>query len=132
MKKSHSRGHGAIIVFVVVLNAAMVLRQSKSAATADASLPVEMIAALNNMSAGCSMFVSSEHQYYKEDVDEQRLSANGVMVAEDMRCLQCRGKCKAEDLKCRSQCAGEGVCLAHCEERSSKCEVICKQLFQCE
>jgi hypothetical protein len=55
-----------------------------------------------------------------------------VMVAQDMRCRQCRGKCKAEDLRCRSQCLGEGPCLAHCEERSSKCETMCKQIFQCE
>lgn len=132
MEKSQIRRYGAVIVLVVVMNSVMAWGQSNDATADDTSLPVEMIAALKNMSAGCSMFVSSEHQYYKEDVDEQRLSANGVMVAEDMRCLQCRGKCKAEDLKCRSQCAGEGVCLVQCEERSNKCEAICKQIFQCE
>lgn len=131
MKKPHSRGCGACIALVVVLNAVMVLSQSNDAATADAPLPVGMIAALKEIAVGRNRFVRSEYRH-KEDVDVQRLSTNGVMVAEDMRCLQCRGKCKAEDLRCRSQCAGEGVCLAHCEERLSKCEVMCKQIFQCE
>jgi hypothetical protein len=131
MEKSHIRHYGAVIVLVVSMNAVLAWGQSNDAATADASLPVELIAALPNMSLGCSRFVSSEYRY-KEDVDVQRLSTNGVMVVEDGRCLQCRGKCKAEDLRCRSQCAGEGVCLAHCEERSSKCEAMCKQIFQCE
>ncbi len=66
------------------------------------------------------------------DSRDQQQTAFEVVVAEDMRCRQCRGKCKAEELRCRSQCVGEGACLAHCEERLNQCEAMCKQLFQCE
>lgn len=125
MENSCIRHCGALIA--LVMNAAMAWGQSN----AGASVHTEMIAAINDMSVGCSRFVGSEYRY-KDDANEQRLSINGVVVAEDMRCRQCRGKCKAEDLRCRSQCAGVGGCLAHCEERASKCETMCKQIFQCD
>jgi hypothetical protein len=131
MEKSHIGYYGALIGLVVVMNAAMAWWQPNDTATVDGPLPEEKIADIKDMSARCSGFVRSDYRY-KEDVNEQRPSINGVVVAEDMRCRQCRGKCKAEDLRCRSQCAGEGACLAHCEERSSKCETMCTQIFQCE
>jgi hypothetical protein len=54
------------------------------------------------------------------------------MVAEDMRCRQCHGKCSADSLRCRSQCASDSTCLVHCEERTRNCESMCKQIFQCQ
>ena len=131
MEKSHIGHYGALIGLVVVMNAAMAWGQSNDAATTDRPLREEMTAYIEYTSEGCSTFMRSEYRY-REAVNEQRPSTNGVMVAEDMRCRQCRGKCKAEDLRCRSQCAGEGPCLADCKERSSKCETMCKQVFQCE
>jgi hypothetical protein len=53
-------------------------------------------------------------------------------VAEDMRCRQCHGKCSADSLRCRSQCASDSPCLVHCEERTRNCESMCKQIFQCQ
>lgn len=129
MENSHA-GHYGALALVVLMHAVMAWGQSNDVATADAALHAEMLIAIKDMSAGCSRFVESENRY-KEDVIEQRRSTNGV-VAEDMRCRQCRGKCRAEDLRCRSQCAGEAACLAHCEDRSSKCETMRKQIFQCE
>ncbi|MFO0698262.1 MAG: hypothetical protein U0236_03455 [Nitrospira sp.] len=131
MDKSCIGGWSALIALVVMMNAAMAWGRTNSAVTVDAPSHVEMITAINDMSAECSTFMSAEFLYGK-DVKDQRPSTNGVMVAEDMRCRQCRGKCKAEDPKCRSQCAGESACLAHCEELSSTCEAMCKQIFQCE
>ncbi len=131
MKKLRIGHYGDLIALVAVMNAAMAWGQSNDAATADAVLHAEMIAAMNERSAGCSRFVRLEYRY-KEDLNEQRAPINRMMVAEDIRCRQCRGKCKAESLRCRSQCAGEGACLAHCDEQSSKCEAMCKQIFQCE
>jgi hypothetical protein len=131
VKHPHFRRYGAFIALVVVMNSVIVWGQSNVMATADASLPAEMTVALKDMTAGCGRFLRSEHRY-KDDVNEQRPSISGAMVAEVLRCPQCRGKCKAEELRCRSQCAGEGTCLANCEGRSSKCEAMCKQIFQCE
>jgi hypothetical protein len=62
---------------------------------------------------------------------EQQPSTNGLMVAEDMHCRQCHGKCTADTLRCRSQCLNDTACLAHCEERSNRCTAMCKQVFQC-
>lgn len=131
MENSRIRPYSALIALLVVMNAAMAWGRPNNAATADAASHVEMITAINDMSTECSTFMSAEY-LYENDVRDQRPSTNGVMVAEDMRCRQCRGKCKAEDLRCRSQCVGEGICLAHCEERLSKCETMCKQVFRCE
>ncbi len=63
---------------------------------------------------------------------DQQQSPSEVMVAKNMSCRQCQGKCKAEALRCRSQCAGESACLAYCDEQSNKCEAMCNQIFQCE
>lgn len=131
MKKSHIGRCSALIALVVVMNAAMTWGQSNDAATADAKLHAEMITVINDMAAGCGTSINPEYRH-GNDVNEPWPSTNGVLVAEGMRCQQCRGKCKAEDLRCRSQCAGESGCLAHCDERSSKCETICKQVFQCQ
>lgn len=131
MEKLYIGRYGVLIALVVVMNAAVVWGQPNDAATSEASLHAEMTAALKDMPTGRSRLVRSEYRY-QEDINGQRLSINGVMVAEDMRCRQCRGKCKTEDLRCRSQCMGEGACLTHCEERLSKCETMCKQIFQCE
>lgn len=131
MEQTHVGHYSAFIALVVVMNAAIVWGQPNAMATADAALPAEITVAFKDMTAECGRFLRSEYQY-KGDVNEPRLSINGVMVADVMRCPQCRGKCKAEDLRCRSQCAGEGACLANCEERLSKCETMCKQIFQCE
>lgn len=131
MEKSYVGRCGALIAFVIMMNAAMAFGQSHDAATADASFHAEMIPAVKDTSVACSRFVRSGYQS-EGDISERRPSINGVMVVEDMRCRQCRGKCKAEDLRCRSQCVGESACLAQCEERSSKCETMCKQVFQCE
>lgn len=131
MEKSHIGRYGALIALVVVMNAAMAWEQPNDAATADGTLHAEMLADIKVIAAGCGRFVESEYRC-KEDVDQQRPSTYGVMVAEYMSCQQCRGKCKAEDLRCRSQCLGESTCLAHCEERSSNCETMCKQIFHWE
>jgi hypothetical protein len=131
MEKSRIGLCSALIALMVMLNAAMVWGQSKDATIADWPLREERIADSKDMSTDCSTFARSEYRY-GSDINEQRPSTNGVMVAEDMRCRQCRGKCKAEDLRCRSQCAGESGCLAHCEERSSQCEAMCRQIFRCE
>jgi hypothetical protein len=131
MEKSYIGRCGFLIALVVMMNAAMVWGQSNDAATADGPLREEMIADIKDLSAGCSTFVRPEYRY-RNDINKQRPPTNGILVAEDMRCRQCRGKCTAENLRCRSQCSGDSACLAQCEERSSRCETICKQIFQCE
>lgn len=67
-----------------------------------------------------------------EGINDQRPSTNGLMVAEVMQCRQCRGKCAALNLQCRSQCLSDSACLVLCQEQSSQCETTCKQIFQCE
>lgn len=131
MEQSHTGHYITLIAFVIVMNAVMVWLQSNDAATADASSQAEMITATNDMSTRCGTSVNPEYRY-GNDVNGPRPSTNRVMVAEDMRCRQCRGKCKAENLRCRSQCVSESPCLADCDERWSKCETSCKQVFQCE
>lgn len=68
----------------------------------------------------------------REGINDQRPSTNGLMVAEVMQCRQCRGKCTAVNLQCRSQCASDSACLVQCQERSRQCDATCKQIFQCE
>lgn len=125
------RCSGALIALVVMMNAAVVLGQSHEVGIADEPIREETVADIKDRSAECSMVARSEN-WYQENVREQRPSTKGVLVAEEMRCRQCRGKCSAENLRCRSRCSGDSACLAHCEERSSKCEVMCRQIFQCE
>ena len=140
MGKSQVGSCGFLIALAVMVNAGIVLAQSNGIPTADRPFPEEMISFINETSTACDTFTKAEHRYRARDEDaqetqkgitEQRSSINGVMVTEDMRCRQCRGKCAAESLRCRSQCADDSACLVHCEERSSKCEEICKQIFQC-
>lgn len=131
MMKSHISYYAALIALLVVMNAAMAFGQSHDASTANAEVCAGMIVAINDRSEGDNRFAKSEYRH-QENVNEQRPSTNGLMVAEDMRCRGCRGKCKADNLRCRSQCVGDDTCLAQCEERSSKCETLCKQLFQCQ
>jgi len=126
MEKSQIGRYGFLIAFVVFVHVGMAW-----ALTADV-LPHETImTSVNDPSAGCSTLMGPEDRY-RENVNDQRPSTNGVMVAEDMRCRQCRGKCAADNLRCRSQCLGDSACLAQCDERSSECEALCKQLFKCE
>jgi hypothetical protein len=122
-----------VVILMVVLAGwpSLAMGQSKDSMNTSGSLREEVIADIKEMSSRCSTFARPECRDWN-DINEHRPSANGVMVAEDMRCRQCRGKCKAEELRCRSQCVGESGCLAQCEERSSQCEAMCKQIFQCE
>ena len=126
MEKPHIGRYGFLIALVVLVNAGMAW-----ALTADGPPHEPIRASVNDPSAGCRIFMGSEDRY-RENVIDQRSSTNGVMVAEDMRCRQCRGKCAADNLRCRSQCIGDSACLARCDEMKSTCEVTCKQLFSCE
>lgn len=144
---------GLVILLTVIVNAGMVLTPSHDTPAADASWHEAMVAFIQDMAAECRPRPS--RAYRDEDrneargepvpeapgdalreeqdgVTEPRLSADGVMVAEDMRCRQCRGKCAADNLRCRSQCAGDSTCLDHCQGRTDQCEALCKQIFQCE
>ena len=120
MEKPYIGRCGFLIALAVFMNVGMVWAQANE----------EKVASVNDLSAGCSTFMGPDDRY-RENVKDQRLSTNGVMVAEDMRCRQCRGKCTADNLRCRSQCLGDSTCLAQCDERKSTCEVTCKQLFSC-
>lgn len=131
MEKPHIRRYGFFIALVIMVNAGMVWAQSDDTATATRPLREAMIAPINDLSSACSTFMRPEYRY-RVDVNEQRPSTNGVLLAEDMRCRQCRGKCTADNLRCRSQCAGDSACLTQCDERSNNCEALCKQVFQCE
>lgn len=130
MEKPRIGGYGFLIALVIMLHVGMVWARSDDTATAGPSHEA-MIASINDPSSACSTFMRPEDRY-REDVNKQRPSTNGVLVAEDMRCRQCRGKCKADNLRCRSQCAGDSACLTQCDERSSDCEALCKQVFKCE
>jgi hypothetical protein len=152
MKKSQAKRHGLVIVLVVTVNAGIVWAQSNDAPTADWFVHEELVAFIQYTTTECRPLPSHEYRdeyrnetrgeteraatndavREQEGITEPRPSANGAMVAEDMRCRQCRGKCAADSLRCRSQCAGDSACLDHCQERTDKCEALCKQIFQCE
>jgi hypothetical protein len=117
MEKPHIGRYGVLVAFVVLLNTGMVWAQANEGNT--------------STSQECSTVMRAENRL-AENVNAQPLVTDGVMVAEDMRCRQCRGKCTADNLRCRSQCLGDSACLAQCEERKSTCETTCKQLFSCE
>ena len=121
MEKAHTGRYSFLIALVVLMNVGMVWAQANE----------EKGTSIKETLTECSTVTSIEYEHTK-DINDQRLSTNGVMVAEDMRCRQCRGKCTAENLRCRSQCLGDSTCLAQCEERSSTCGATCKQLFSCE
>jgi hypothetical protein len=116
MEKSYIGRYGFLIAFVVMVHAGMAWSQPNDTTTANRSSHED------ETSPGCSIVM----------INAQRPPTKRILVAEDMRCQQCRGKCTAENLRCRSQCSGDSACLAQCEERSSKCETMCKQIFQCE
>jgi len=117
MEKSHIGRYGVLVAFVAMMNAGMVCAQANEGKI--------------STSQGCITVMRVE-DWFAVDVNEQRLLTDGVMVAEDMRCRQCRGKCTADNLRCRSQCLGDEACFAQCDERKSTCEATCKQLFSCE
>ena len=126
MGKLHTGRYGFLIALVVLVNAGMVW-----ALTTDGPPREAMMASVNDPPAGCTTFMGPEDRY-RENVNERQPATDRVMVAEDMRCRQCRGKCTADNLRCRSQCLGDSACLAQCDEMKSTCEVTCKQLFSCE
>jgi hypothetical protein len=86
MGKSHV---GRYLALVVIVNAGIVWAQSNATLTSDGPLPEGIIAFFKETSTGCSTFARHEYRY-SENINEQRPSINGVMVAEDMRCRQCR------------------------------------------
>ena len=118
MEKSLVERSGLVIVLVVMLNAGMVWAQSHDTRAADASWHEASVAFIIDTAAECRPFPS--HEYRDEDrnetrgetepestgyavreqegITDQRPPADGVMVAEDMRCRQCRGKCAADSL----------------------------------
>ena len=129
MRKPQIWRVGLLITLVAVLNTEMVLAQPTDTPIGTLPLPHEAMAIVHHRSIVCGPATRLEFQ---QDSDEPRGEVDGLMVAEDMRCRQCHGKCSADSLRCRSQCAGDGPCLVHCEERTRNCEALCKQIFQCE
>lgn len=123
-----------IVVVLIVVSAScpsLAIGQSTDSINASGPLREEGIADIKEMFVGCGAFVRPE---YKDgnDINEPRPSANGVMAVEDMRCRQCWGKCKAESLRCGSQCVGDPDCFERCQERTVNCEVMCKRIFRCD
>lgn len=131
VKQPLIRCSGALITLVVTMNAAVVLGQPHDMGIADKPIREEIAVDIKDRLAECSTVARSEY-WYQANFREQRPSTKGVLVAEDMRCRQCRGKCSTENLRCRSQCSGDSACLTQCEERSNMCEAMCKQIFKCE
>jgi hypothetical protein len=129
MGKPQVEGAGLVIALVAVLSTQMVFARPKDTPTGNLALPDETIAIVHERSTVCGTAARREFQ---QDSDEQRGQVDGVMVAEDMRCRQCHGKCSADSLRCRSQCVSDSPCLVHCEERTRNCESMCKQIFQCQ
>lgn len=129
MGKPQLGGLGLLIVLVTVLSTDMVLGRLSDTSTEYVPSPDRMSAIVHDRSAACGTTARPEFQ---QDGDKPRGQVDGVMVAEDMRCRQCQGKCSADSLRCRSQCASDSPCLVHCEERTRNCESMCKQIFQCQ
>jgi hypothetical protein len=128
MGKPQVEGAGLVIALVAALSTQMVFARPNDTPTGNLALPDETIAIVHERSTVCGTAARREFQ---QDSDEQRGQVDGVMVAEDMRCRQCHGKCSADSLRCRSQCVSDSPCLVHCEERTRNCESMCKQIFQC-
>ena len=129
MGKPQIGGLGLLIVLVTVLSTEMVLGRLIDTSTENVPSPDRTIAIVHDRSAACGTTTRPEFQ---QDGDKPRGQVDGVMVAEDMRCRQCHGKCSADSLRCRSQCGSDSPCLVHCEERTRNCESMCKQIFQCQ
>ena len=129
MGKPQIGGLGLLIAFVAVLSTDMVLARLIDTSTENVPSPDRMSAIVHDRSAACGTTTRPEFQ---QDGNDPRGQVDGVMVAEDMKCRQCHGKCSADSLRCRSQCASDSPCLVHCEERTRNCESMCKQIFQCQ
>lgn len=129
MGKPQIGGLGLLIAFVAVLSTDMVLARLIDTSTENVPSTDRMSAIVHDRSAACGTTTRPEFQ---QDGNDPRGQVDGVMVAEDMRCRQCHGKCSADSLRCRSQCASDSPCLVHCEERTRNCESMCKQIFQCQ
>jgi hypothetical protein len=129
MGKPQIGGLGLLIALVAVLSTEMVLARLIDTPTDNRPSPDRAMAIVHDRSAACGTTTRPEFQ---DDGDEPRRQVDGVIVAEDMRCRQCHGKCSADSLRCRSQCASDSPCLVHCEERTRNCESMCKQIFQCQ
>lgn len=120
METAHIWGH-VLLALMLIANTGPVWAQANE----------EMVGSVTDTPAECGTFVGRESRF-TADTRVLRTVSNGVMVAEDMRCGQCRGKCAAGNLRCRSQCLGDAACLAQCDAQKSACEQMCKQLFSCE
>ena len=129
MAKSQIGRVGLLIALVAMLSTEMALARPNDSPAGSLPLPDETGAIVHEGLTVCGAVTRPEFQ---QDSDEQRGQVGGVIVAEDMRCRQCHGKCSADSLRCRSQCASDSPCLVHCEERTRNCESMCKQIFQCE
>lgn len=127
MGKSQARLYSVFIAFLVMVNPGSVRGQANHASPSERLVMSEMIVSSNETSSWCGTFATpwygDEHPevtYGKvwNDIAEKP-AIDGIMVAEDMRCRQCHGKCEADSLRCRSQCLSERACLVHCGERAS-------------
>ena len=140
MNTSQARLYGVFLALLVMLNAGTIWAQTNDTSPSENFVASDMIASRSQTSAWCGTFAKPwdhdsqpEVKYGKVRIDvTEKPDINGMMVAEDMRCRQCHGKCEADSLRCRSQCLSDSACLVHCEERSSKCTAMCKELFQCQ
>jgi hypothetical protein len=129
MEKWHRRCYHALLAIMLISHAGTVLAQSIDNPTVAGQY--EMVTSTEETAAGCR--IGARDQYvYSAEANGQRPATRGMLAAEDMRCRQCRGKCSADSLRCRSQCLEDSACLSRCEERTSKCEGMCKQVFQCD
>jgi hypothetical protein len=131
--------HCAVFAFMLTAHAGLVLAQSTPDLPAHGQLSSTTIASDEQSSAWCvgvhRVGIHSGDARDNGATAEIEITGerdDGMLVAEDMRCRQCHGKCTADSLRCRSQCLNDSVCLEHCEERSSKCTAMCKQVFQCQ
>ena len=120
---------GVLFGLMTVLSTETGWARPDDSVTDTLSSPGEKPAAVQEGFTGCGTSIQSGFQLRSS---EQRRPVNDLIVAEDMRCRQCHGKCSADSLRCRSQCASDGSCLVHCEERTRNCESLCKQVFQCQ
>ena len=118
MEQSPVERYGLMIVLLVMVNVGMVWAQANDTPAADGSWHEEMVAFITDTATECRALPRHEYrdEYWngargeeepeaitytvreQEGITEPRPPADGVMVAEDMRCRQCRGKCAADSL----------------------------------
>ena len=108
MGKPQIGGLGLLIALVAVLSTEMVLARLIDISTENVPSPDRTSAIVRDRSAACGTTTRPEFQ---QDDNQPRGQVDGVMVAQDMRCRQCHGKCSADSLRCRSQCASDSPCL---------------------